>query len=328
MACLKAGDGKGGGVGVSSIGLQCSVGEHELHVDDGIGDAHEGSVTKSLARHTWRARVHCVGDEVAEHGADHGGVGDVGEHTVAGDAHLQQQLLPNHKRMETALRARAAHAVHVVAEAEGADARAVVMTSDAQLLEGRYSPEETWQNLSLVVRFTVCENNNVYVFAGGVFQSKGKGELVGCNEVSGAFRSQAVDNCLRLKFPCAARENTARGCTERLHLPSAVISVLASFTLASELKDTMVTESSPPQTSTMTLEECLARSRRVKFTWLSCEEESAAACVAELSMEPDTSRTMMQWMGLRCGFSTASSACSERRNKPLGEGEGGCYLQA
>jgi hypothetical protein len=37
---------------------------------------------------------------------------------------------------------------------------------------------------------------------------------------------------------------------------------------------------------------------------------------------------MMQWMGLRCGFSTASSACSERRNKPLGEGEGGCYLQA
>jgi hypothetical protein len=135
--------------------------------------------------------------------------------------------------METALRARAAHAVHVVAEAEGADARAVVMTSDAQLLEGRYSPEETWQNLSLVVRLTVCENNNVYVFAGGVFQSKGKGELVGCNEVSGAFRSQAVDNCLRLKFPCAARENTARGCTERLHLPSAVISVLASFTLAS-----------------------------------------------------------------------------------------------
>ena len=301
-------------MGVGSIGLKCSVGEHELHVNDGIGDAHEGSVRKSLARHAWRARVHCVGDEVAEDGADHGGVGDVGEHAVAGDAHLQQQLLPprvNHKRMETALRGRAAHAVHVVAEAEGTDARAVVMTSDAQLLEGRYSPEETWQNLSLVVRFTVCENNNVYVFTGGVFQSKGKGELVGSYEVSGAFRSQAVDNCLRLKFPYAARENTARGCTERLNLPSAVISVLASFTLASELKDTIVTESSPPQTSTMTLEECLARSRRVKFTRLSCEEESAAACVAELSMERDTSRTMMQWMGLRCGFSTASSACSE-----------------
>ena len=45
-------------MGVSSIGLQCSVGEHELHVDDGIGDAHEGGVTKSLARHTWRARAY------------------------------------------------------------------------------------------------------------------------------------------------------------------------------------------------------------------------------------------------------------------------------
>ena len=191
------------------------------------------------------------------------------------------------------------------------------MTSDARLLERRYRLEELRQYLLLVVRFTVCENDDVYVFAGGVFQSHGKGKPVGSDEVSGAFHTQAVDNRLRLKFACAARENTARGCSERLHLPSAVISVFASFTLAFELNDIMVTEASPPITPTMTLEEWLARPRRVKLTWLSCEE-SAATCVAELSMEPDTSRTMMQWMGLRCGFSTASTACSERRNKQGG----------
>lgn len=67
-----------------------------------------------------------------------------------------------------------------------------------------------------------------------------------------------------------------------------------------------MTWSSSPITSIMTLEECLARSRRLNFNWLSCDDPGAV-CAAEWSMEPDTSRTTMQWMGLRCGFSAASS---------------------
>jgi hypothetical protein len=51
-ACLKAADDKGGGEGVSRwtrvAGFKCGVRKHELHVDDGIGNAHEDSVTKSL----------------------------------------------------------------------------------------------------------------------------------------------------------------------------------------------------------------------------------------------------------------------------------------
>ena len=37
--------------------------------------------------------VHCIRDEIAKHCADHRGVGYVGEHAVAGSAHLQQQRL-------------------------------------------------------------------------------------------------------------------------------------------------------------------------------------------------------------------------------------------
>ena len=37
--------------------------------------------------------VHCIRDEIAKHCANHRGVGYVGEHAVAGSAHLQQQRL-------------------------------------------------------------------------------------------------------------------------------------------------------------------------------------------------------------------------------------------
>ena len=54
------------------------------------GRAMRRVLQKSCVRGT---RAHCVGDEVAEDGADHGGVGDVGEHAVADSANLEQQRL-------------------------------------------------------------------------------------------------------------------------------------------------------------------------------------------------------------------------------------------
>ena len=54
------------------------------------GRAMRRVLQNSCARGT---RAHCVGDEVAEDGADHGGVGDVGERAVPCRAQLHQQLL-------------------------------------------------------------------------------------------------------------------------------------------------------------------------------------------------------------------------------------------
>jgi hypothetical protein len=84
---------------LQGAGLKTRVLEFDLNVDSGIYDAHEQSVTfltrflVMRRRGTAGVRVHCVCDEVAEHGADHGGVGDVGEHAVARNTYIQQQLL-------------------------------------------------------------------------------------------------------------------------------------------------------------------------------------------------------------------------------------------
>ena len=55
----------------------------------------------------------------------------------------------------------------------------------------------------------------------------------------------------------------------------------------------IVTLSVSDMTSTMTLDECLARSSRVNTT-LPPSPSDASGCVARLSIEPETSITMMQ----------------------------------
>ncbi len=85
-------------------------------------------------------------------------------------------------------------------------------------------------------------------------------------------------------------------------MPAAVIAVFSISTVALLPKDMIVTLSLSPITSTMTLDECLARSKRVKRTPSPLE---GSGCVARLSIEPEMSSTMMQWMGARCGLSTA-----------------------
>jgi hypothetical protein len=171
--------------------------------------------------------VHCVGDEVAEDGADHGGVGDVGERPVACSAQLQQQLLKRQVNRTQAAAARRGegYAVYIVAKSEGAHAHAMMAAFNARLFKRCNVIEELWKHQFGMIGLAVCENDNVDIPAVRVVHSQGKGELVGRDQVGGACGLQAVDNCLRLKFACAARHAAA---TAIKHLASAQTRLLAS----------------------------------------------------------------------------------------------------
>jgi hypothetical protein len=72
---LQACDGECDGVGLPSIVVSVVPGralQLKLNVDDGVGDAPAHSVGHDAVMKIMNAvRVHCIGDEVAEDGANH-----------------------------------------------------------------------------------------------------------------------------------------------------------------------------------------------------------------------------------------------------------------
>ncbi len=101
----------------------------------------------------------------------------------------------------------AAHAVHVVAEAECADTHAVVMAGSTRFFERSDCPVECRDYRAFFVRLSVCEHDDVDVGAGRVAQSRRKRKLVGGDQVGGAFGLESFDSSMRFKFACAAGED-------------------------------------------------------------------------------------------------------------------------